>query len=541
MTTANTIDPKKPSSKLDRLQKAHLVQRYNRSPLSLRHLASDHPISTSALQRAVAQFPSHPTEQDTFFLSPAGLDWLRRLLYAAHTTFSLMGNCGLRLVALFIELCGLDRYIANSLGSHHNYSRLLQEQILLADKDFHQDVRPDPHNEPPRQIDISADENFHHKTPVLVAVETQSGYVLTCLHAKRRDLNTWQHVLQGTLDTLHLTARQLVTDAATALKALAKALEADWSEDLFHIHNHLSKALGLKVFVQHKRNENKLMEAKEDMAQASQQFLDSNSKPLRMLSKIDKTRERVAEAKTKAEESERGAAWLSKVHRELSMMDHALEPQTGHCRDEEQVAEQHKSWIKSVQEGLKEYLSEEKAASLCCTLKSGLQSLSSRQESFKKRLNSVLEGVEEENKEAFVKGAVGQAYFCRYIRSSEPDDWARQGHQRARAFWEQASSSMSEAVKSRLEALGSEVAMSWQRCSSSVEGFNGMLSLRYQIKGRLSQGRLDVAKALHNLMVKDRWGRTPFMRLFRCEQPSLFERVLERLPVPPPPRRRVSA
>jgi len=49
-----------------------------------------------------------------FFESSVGVAFLHRLILAAHLVMTLMGPCGIRLVCLFLELTGLDHFVAAS-------------------------------------------------------------------------------------------------------------------------------------------------------------------------------------------------------------------------------------------------------------------------------------------------------------------------------------------------------------------------------------------------------------------------------------------
>jgi hypothetical protein len=51
-----------------------------------------------------------------FFESPVGVAFLHRLVLAAHFVMTLLGPCGIRLVCLFLELAGLDPFVAASYG-----------------------------------------------------------------------------------------------------------------------------------------------------------------------------------------------------------------------------------------------------------------------------------------------------------------------------------------------------------------------------------------------------------------------------------------
>ena len=537
MRQDNTIERQEPSSIGDnRLTLAYLLQDYALRPTdqSQRDFARQNPISRGALRRALHPFEADPDPLDPFFTAPEGLIWLRRLLFAAHLVFSLMGNCGLRLLALFIELAGLDRYIANSLGSHHHYSHLLQDRLIEADKHLQAQIC---HTEP-LNIDVCVDENFHHKTPVLVALEPNSGYVLLCQHADKRDLRTWSERLSPQLERLRLSPRQVVSDAARALIALADEFGVPWSEDLFHVHNHISKALALKVFAAHNKTGGRLEAAVAEAGEAQAQLLSSTSKSLSMLEKVDKSRQKVAELTQEVTQGQRACQWLSGLHEQLSASDHPLCPATGQIRSEADLDLAHEDWLARLTSGLGEHLSAARAKTLTKTLKQCLENIKGRQKVFRERVEVVLEGVEERLRQVVVEGALGSVLFGRYAKTEDEEHWASRALERAQMRWQEATKRMDEDVIEELEDKAEELSNSWQRSTSRLEGFNGLLSLRHENKGRLSSKRLDVVRCLHNNFIKDNKGLTAFERLFGVTPPDLFQAVLERLPLPPAPRKR---
>jgi hypothetical protein len=65
-----------------------------------------------------------------FFDSGPGLAYLHRLVMALHVVFVEIGACGLRLVCLFLQLTGLDRFVGASYGTQQQVNRGVEEAMV---------------------------------------------------------------------------------------------------------------------------------------------------------------------------------------------------------------------------------------------------------------------------------------------------------------------------------------------------------------------------------------------------------------------------
>ncbi len=79
----------------------------------------------------------------------------------------------------------------------------------------------------------------------------------------------------------------------------------------------------------------------------------------------------------------------------------------------------------------------------------------------------------------------------------------------------------------------------FQRSSSCVEGRNGQLSLRHHGLREISPRKLRVLGVLHNFVIKRSDGSTAANRFFGQEHRELFPWLLEHMPLPPRPRRKI--
>ena len=92
--------------------------------------------------------------------------------------------------------------------------------------------------------------------------------------------------------------------------------------------------------------------------------------------------------------------------------------------------------------------------------------------------------------------------------------------------------------RAEIEQVASDCADLFQRSSSAVEGRNGQLSLFHHGCHRLSTRKLAPLTAVHNFYIRRPDQTTAAERFFGRAPLPLFEQLIERVPLPPCPRRR---
>jgi hypothetical protein len=110
-----------PRNRRSREDIAEKVAEYEQAPVwaSQRQSAEELGIPRSTLQYWLERKETIEAAPEViaFFESPAGVAFLHRLVIAAHFVMGLMGACGIRLVCLYLELTGLNRFVAAAYGS----------------------------------------------------------------------------------------------------------------------------------------------------------------------------------------------------------------------------------------------------------------------------------------------------------------------------------------------------------------------------------------------------------------------------------------
>ncbi len=107
-------------------------EQQRRAGISERQFAAGVGVPRTTLQywrRRKASLSSSPVAV-AFFESPEGVELLHRFNAAAHLVMVWMGNCGIRLLSVLIELTGLGPFIAGSYGAQQAFSAEMQSALV---------------------------------------------------------------------------------------------------------------------------------------------------------------------------------------------------------------------------------------------------------------------------------------------------------------------------------------------------------------------------------------------------------------------------
>jgi len=104
---------------------------------SQRQLAEELEIPRTTLQHWLKRKESIDADPEVvaFFESPAGVAFLHRLVVGAHFVMTLVGPCGIRLVCLFLELTGLDQFVAASYSPQQKVSVVMEKGVIEFDQE----------------------------------------------------------------------------------------------------------------------------------------------------------------------------------------------------------------------------------------------------------------------------------------------------------------------------------------------------------------------------------------------------------------------
>lgn len=484
---------------------------------SQRQLAEQLDIPRSTLQHWLARKKDLAADPElvAFFESPIGVAFLHRLVLAAHFVITLVGPGGIRLVCLFLELSGLNQFVATSYRPHWQVSVALEQAIDEFDQAEKERLGETME---PQQITVCEDETFHPET-CLVAIEPVSNFILLEQYTEDRTAETWTKALTEATKGLPIEVIQSTSDEGRGLlHHVKKDLGVHHSPDLFHVQNELVK---------------------------------STSGAL--TSKVRQAARAVEKAPTPAAQQalEIALQHQEQAHqliREISEAYHPYDLQTGAARSAEAVSsslQQHFTDIEAVAEkaGLSETCFDriqkakrvvvEMVATLAfffLTLRAKVEALALSPEA-----------------EQTVYDHLIPAIYLHLVSEKTQDVSQRQQLQTKSEellapllATDGPFGHLDQQEKEVIEKVAQECARLFQRSSSCVEGRNGQLALRHHSFHRLGHRKLKALTGVHNYFVKRTDGTTAAERFFGSKPRDLFEWLLDRVDIPGRPAQKRS-
>jgi hypothetical protein len=230
MATEKQPDPKRWSRQEVAEKLAEYDQDYLQTP-SQRQLAEQLDVPRSTLQYWLArkkEIEAGP-ELVAFFESPVGLAFLHRLVLAAHMVITLVGPGGIRLVCLFLELTGLNHFVAASYRPHCQVSVALEQAIDA----FDQAEKDRLGQNGTKQIAVCEDETFHPAT-CLVAIEPVSFHSVGTVHRRPQQPRLGPALIATGLP---IEVIQSTSDEGRCLFITSSRPGVHHSPDLFHVQH----------------------------------------------------------------------------------------------------------------------------------------------------------------------------------------------------------------------------------------------------------------------------------------------------------------
>jgi len=484
----------------------------------------------------------HPADADdtaAFFHSPSGAACLRGIVLAAFVAFHERGACGLRLIDYFLQLAQLDRFVASSRGALQPLAAHLEADLGAFD-DEHRPLLAK--QMAPKNIAVTAAENFHGQDPCLVAIEPVSNFILVECYRDGRDAETWTKAIREGVRDMPVTVVLLNSDLARGLLCCAeKGLEIPHSPDLFHGQRDLLKPLLLPLTRPVQQAEKDLEKARQHTTKVDATLEQVQSQQA-ILAIVEAVRNEWEIAGRLQEAKERQEQVVQQV-RGLGDDYHPFDRQTGCPVTAEQVTERLHKHLEQVDKVVAEAGLGERAREAVTKTRSWVGTLAACVAWFWMLTNKCVEDLELNDEQertvyaSLLPGLYWEQAAARARTREERQRLRQLATQLQKAAWQQGSvlASLPEAQQRAVQRVAQECAGLFSRSSSCVEGRNGRLSLHHHGQGRLSARKLKALTVIHNYGVKRRDGTTAAERFFGVKHQDLFSWLLERMPDLPRP------
>ena len=483
-----------------------------------------------------------------FFQSGPGMAFLHRLVVAFHMVCVEVGACGIRLVCLFLNLTGLNRFVAASYGAQQQINVQIEQAMVAYDQD---ETARLAKAMPKKDLTVTQDETFTGGL-CLITIDPDSNFILVEQLAQARDHVSWNDAMAPALAKFNCRVIQSTSDEAPGLLAYVEHyLEAHHSPDVFHVQHELVKAVSGPMATKERAAYKAVIEAQEQLQRLQTHPISTGEGPdKRGPGRPSKERVSLEQAQqaleAATEEHERLAEQRAKVQQSIRGIghdDHCVNLDRGVRRNGPLIAadmQEHIEQIRTVaqQEGLSQSCLEriDKAERVVPKMQGTIEFVS----------RSVTEQVAQlalTPPTSFVMHAklIPSYYLDRVAETRSVRDGAplRDLAERLRTPLFApggALSTLSPRAQDYLQDEAQRLAAVFQRSSSNVEGRNGYLSLRsHQLRGLDLPRKRQCFTAMHNFFLTRSDGTTAAERFFGQKPRSMFAAILESVELAPAP------
>jgi hypothetical protein len=492
-----------------------------------------------------------PPSTVQFLESPEGLEFLHRVVLAAQLSITHLSAGGIRQVCTFLELSGLDRFVASSYG-------VQQRQIAAMEKEL-----GDFGDEQRRQlgakmrhkgVSVCQDETFHPQI-CLVGLEPASGFILLEKYAEKRDAKTWTDAMAEATEDLPIELVQSTSDEALALIKHAEVDQgAHHSPDLFHVQHEVGKgtsgsmgrhvAAAQKVVEDKEQHTERMMEIAEIYSSGSEQGI---CPPAFVEKALADAKEAEVAAHKELEQAQERQKKMREAVRGLSQSYHPYDLESGAMRSAEVVEKELDGHFATVDVLADEVMLSERCRNhidkarrvvvrMVATIAFFHATVTARVEAL-----GLPETIETVLRQRWIPGRYLELVAGRASGADRRAELRARSAEVGLSRVERAAllADLDEDDRALVESVAEDCAQLFQRSSSSVEGRNGHLDLFHHGHHRLPARKLRALTTVHNYFKRRPDGATAAERFFEAEHTDLFESLLDRLePLPRPARRR---
>jgi hypothetical protein len=537
----------------DRLERADLFEQYRAlrtQGLSERQAAKELKVPRTTLQ---AWRIWHDTLDicphiAAFFQSGPGLAFLHRIVIAFHLVCVEVGACGIRLVCLFLNLTGLNRFVAASYGAQQQVN-LQVEQAMVTYR--HDETARLAQDMPRKDLTVTQDETFTGGL-CLVTMDPESNFIILEQLAQTRDQVMWNDLMAPALAQLNCRVIQSTSDEAPGLLAYVEHyLEAHHSPDLFHVQHELVKAVSGPIATKEREVYKAVTEAREQIKRLQTDPQSAGDEPARRRSgrspKEPVSLEQAEQAlEAASREHERLAQQREQVKasiRGIGRAYHFVDLERGVRRNGKLIAGDIHAHIDTIRTfAQQEHLSETcldrlaKAKRVVPKMQATIEFVSGYVRQQVRQLDVAPPASYAMHAKLIPSYYLDRVAQTRSVSDGEP---LRELAERLRAPLLEpggALSALSPEALAQLHDEAKRLATVFQRSSSNVEGRNGYLSLRsHQLRGLDLPRKRECFTAIHNFFLAQPDGTTAAERFFGQKPRSMFAAILESVELAPVP------
>ena len=486
-----------------------------------------------------------------FFESPAGVAFLHRLVLGAHFVFTLCGPCGIRPVCLFLELTGLNKFVADSYGAQQKVSSAMEEAVAEFGREEKKRLAE---GMAPKQITVCEDETFH-ENPCLVATEPVSNYILLEKYASGRKAEDWTSALNEATEGLAVEVIQCTSDEGRGIVShVEKDLGSHHSPDLFHVNQEINRGTSVALESRRKKAEKELEALSEEVSRHKKEkeiFLNEKrpvGRPPEFDKRIEKALEREKEAMEALKKAEEHQACVKEAVDGISTDYHPYDLNTGAPRSPEEVSSSLEKHFSKIEETASEADLPERCNKKIMKAKRVLVQMTATIAFFFLMVRAKVEALSlaPEVESAVYNHLIPGIYLdivSKKAKTKEQREALRKKSGELLAPFQSEGGLFEELEKNEIiviEQTALECAQLFQRSSSCVEGRNGHLALYHHSLHRLSDRKLEALTSVHNYFIKRNDGTTPAERFFGSKPGDMFEWLLDRINLPGRPAQKRS-
>jgi hypothetical protein len=472
-----------------------------------------------------------------FFESPAGVVFLHRLVLAVEFVITMLGGGGIRLVCTFLELCGLDQFVAASYGAQQKVTVAMEKSVVEFGAEERARLAKDM---PSRQITVCEDETFHPQI-CLVSIEPVSNFILLEQYVDNRQAQTWINATEQATADLRVEIVQSTSDEGKGLLChVEEHLGAHHSPDVFHVQHELVKgisgALASKVrkaegaASEVKRKVNRLQKALEEGTGCSQK----RNKQLAQAQEQGESTQQVLEAAlVQRERAQQAIQGIGTAY-------HPYDLETGAARSSEEVSMSLNEHFTEIETVAEEAQLSENALQRIAKAKRVVVKMVATIAFFWHTVKAKVEALDlaPQVERAVYDHLIPGIYL--HLVSKKVEDakqrYALQNHsEKLLAPLRTKDGPLRGLAPEELiliEAVAQQCAQLFQRSSSCVEGRNGQLALHHHRLHRIGNRKLTALTTTHNYFVRRADSTTAAERFFAAKPRDLFEWVLDRVDLP---------